>query len=136
LEQAKAFLQDLAGFEKAGQAPRLLLLRLGGGNTADNDQALGMIVQGVSKSSFWPKTAIFVLTANTGGGPDPVDSHRAPAFVISPYARRRAVDSTMYNTASMLRTIELILGLQPMTQFDAAARPMSACFQATPDTGR
>jgi hypothetical protein len=63
-----------------------------------------------------------------------VDSHRSPAFVLSPYVKRRAVDSSMYNTTSMLRTMELILGLRPMTHFDAAARPMHAAFQATPDT--
>jgi len=62
-----------------------------------------------------------------------VDAHRTTAFVISPYARRHAVDSTLYSTTSMLRTIELILGLRPMSQFDAAAAPMYASFQATPD---
>jgi phospholipase C len=100
---------------------------------ADNDFALGMIVEGVSRSRFWGKTAIFVLEDDAQNGPDHVDSHRSPAFVISPYVRRRAVDSSMYNTTSVLRTIELILGLNPMTQFDAGARPMHAAFQAMPD---
>ena len=80
---------------------------------ADNDYALGMIVEGVSHSRFWSKTAIFVLEDDAQNGPDHVDSHRSPAFVISPYVKRRAVDSTMYNTTSVLRTMELILGLQP-----------------------
>jgi phospholipase C len=62
-----------------------------------------------------------------------VDSHRSPAFVISPYVKRRAVNSTMYNTTSVLRTMEYLLGLRPMTHFDAGARPMTAVFQATPD---
>jgi hypothetical protein len=90
-------------------------------------------VEGVSHSRFWPKTAIFVLEDDAQNGPDHVDSHRSAAFVLSPYARRRAVDSSMYNTTSMLRTMELILGLNPMTQFDAGARPMHAAFQAAPD---
>ena len=114
--------------------PRLALVRLSKGDLADNDRALGVIVRRLSSSRFWPETAIFILVTHTGNGPDHVDRHRAPAFVVSPYVRRRSVDSTMYNTTSMLRTIELISGLQPMTQFDAAARPMAACFQAKPET--
>jgi len=147
VERAKVFLRDLAEFEKTGQMPRLILMRLGNDHTygtapgkpaplslvADNDYALGMIVEGVSRSRFWPKTAIFVLEDDAQNGPDHVDSHRSAAFVLSPYIRRRAVDSSMYNTTSVLRTIELILGLNPMTQFDAGARPMHAAFQATPD---
>jgi phospholipase C len=127
--------------------PRLILMRLGNDHTsgttagkiaplssvADNDYALGMIVEAVSHSRFWSKTAIFVLEDDAQNGPDHVDSHRSPAFVISAYSKRHAVDSNMYNTTSMLRTMELILGLNPMTQFDAGARPMQAAFQATPD---
>ena len=90
---------------------------------ADNDLALGRVVEAVSHSKFWPQTAIFVLEDDAQDGPDHVDAHRSPAFVISPYARRGAVDSTMYSTCSMLRTMELILGLKPMSQFDAAAHP-------------
>ncbi|HOK44784.1 MAG TPA: alkaline phosphatase family protein, partial [Bryobacteraceae bacterium] len=148
VERAKVFLADLAEFEKTGQMPSLLLMRLGNDRTsglapgkvaplsafADNDAALGMIVEGISKSRFWPQTAIFVMEDNAQNGPDHVDSHRSVAFVISPYSRRGAVDSTMYNTTSMLRTIELILGLRPMTMFDAAARPMFNAMQNTPDT--
>ena len=147
VERAKVFLEDLAEFEKNGQMPRLIFMRLGNDHTngstpgkkaplslaADNDYALGMIVEGVSHSGLWPKTAIFVLEDDAQNGPDHVDSHRSGAFVLSPYARRRAVDSSMYNTTSMLRTMELILGLNPMTQFDAGARPMHASFQAAPD---
>jgi len=100
---------------------------------ADNDYALGMIVEAVSKSKFWSKTAIFILEDDAQNGPDHVDSHRSPAFILSPYTHRGIVDSSMYNTTSMLRTIELIIGLRPMTHFDAGARPMSAAFATTPD---
>jgi YVTN family beta-propeller protein len=147
VERARVFLHDLAEFEKNGQMPRLIFMRLGNDHTqgtapgkraplslvADNDYALGMIVEGVSHSRLWPKTAIFVLEDDAQNGPDHVDSHRSAVFVLSPYARRRAVDSGMYNTTSMLRTMELILGLNPMTQFDAGARPMHAAFQAAAD---
>ena len=147
VERARVFLRDLTEFENNGQMPQLIFMRLGNDHTfgttpgktaplslvADNDYALGMIVDAVSHSRFWPKTAIFVLEDDAQNGPDHVDSHRSPAFVVSPYVRRHAVDSNMYNTTSMLRTIELILGLRPMTQFDAGARPMHAAFQAEPD---
>jgi len=147
IDRAKSFLDELAGFEKTGEMPRLMVMRLGNDHTygsaagklapfssaADNDYALGMIVEGISKSRFWTSTVICVLEDDAQDGPDHVDSHRSPAFLISPYVKRHVVDSTMYNTASMLRTIELILGLRPMTQFDAAARPMASAFQKTPD---
>jgi hypothetical protein len=147
VERARVFLAELAEYEKTGGMPRLIVLRLGNDHTsgtaagqiaplsavADNDYALGMIVEGLSKSRFWNETAIFVLQDDAQNGADHVDSHRSPAFVISPYAKRRVVDSTMYNTTSMLRTMELLLGLRPMTQFDAASRPMAATFQAKPD---
>jgi YVTN family beta-propeller protein len=147
VERMKVFLADLAEFEKSGTMPRLMFMRLGNDHTsgtqggkltpiamnADNDYALGMLVEAVSKSRFWPSTLICVLEDDAQNGPDHVDSHRSPAFLISPFVRHKAVDSSMYNTASMLRTMELILGLRPMTQFDAAARPMSAAFQAAAD---
>jgi hypothetical protein len=147
VERVKVFLADLEEFEKSGVMPRLMFMRLGNDHTsgtqrgkltpiamnADNDYALGTLVEAVSKSRFWSSTLICVLEDDAQNGPDHVDSHRSPAFLISPYVRRQAVDSSMYNTASMLRTMELILGLRPMTQFDAAARPMSAAFQATAD---
>jgi len=101
---------------------------------ADNDYALGLLVEAVSRSRFWSSTAIFVLEDDAQNGADHVDSHRSPAFLISPYVKHGAVDGTMYNTTSMLRTMELILGLNPMTHFDAGARPMNASFQSTPVT--
>jgi hypothetical protein len=101
---------------------------------ADNDAALGMIVEAVSKSKFWATTAIFVLEDDAQNGPDHVDSHRAPAYILSPYTRRDGfIDSTMYNTTSMLRTTELILGMRPMTVFDAGARVMWSAFTPKPD---
>jgi YVTN family beta-propeller protein len=147
VDRAKTFLAELATFEKTGNMPRLLLVRMGNDHTsgtaagriapqsqvADNDYALGMIVEGVSKSRFWTSTLICVLEDDAQNGADHVDSHRSPAFLISSFVKRKTVDSTMYNTASMLRTMELVLGLRPMTQFDAAARVMSASLQATPD---
>ena len=102
---------------------------------ADNDLALGRVVEAVSKSKFWKDTAIFVLEDDAQNGPDHVDAHRSIALVVSPYTKRGQVDSTMYSTSSMLRTMELILGLKPMSQFDAAARPMYLSFQAKADLG-
>jgi hypothetical protein len=136
------FLRELGEYEIKGELPRLMLVRLPNDHTAgrapgkptalammaEHDYALGRLVEGVSKSKFWPQTAIFIVEDDAQDGADHVDSHRSPAFVISPYARRGFVDPTFYSTPSVLRTIELILGLRPMTQFDAAATPLSAAF--------
>jgi hypothetical protein len=100
---------------------------------ADNDAALGRIIEACSKTQFWPRMAIFVVETDASGGGDHVDAHRSLAFAVSPYTRRGLVDSTFYNNASVLRTIELILGLNPMTVFDAAAPPMWAAFGTKPD---
>ncbi len=146
-ERAKAFLKEFAQYEQAGQMPALIFMRLGNDHTAgtkagatsplsqmaDNDYALGQIVDAVSHSKFWGSTAIFVLEDDAQNGPDHVDSHRSPAYIISAYSKRRFVDGTMYNTTSMLRTMELILGLRPMTHFDAGARVMNYAFQGQPD---
>jgi len=142
------FLREFREFEAQGKIPKLMMVRLPGDHTAgrapgkptarammaEHDQALGQLVEAVSRSSAWPRTAIFIVEDDAQDGSDHVDAHRAPAFVISPYARRGLVDSTHYTTMSVLRTIELILGLQPMTQFDAAATPLYASFSAQPDT--
>jgi len=144
VDRARVFLQDLAQMSASGQMPRFMIVRLGNDHTsgtaagkytplaavADNDFALGQIVEAVSKSKFWTKTAIFVLEDDAQNGPDHVDSHRSPAFVISPYVKRGTIDSTVYNTTSMLRTMELILGLQPMTMWDAGSTPMTSLFQS------
>jgi YVTN family beta-propeller protein len=100
---------------------------------ADNDWALGQLVDTVSHSRYWPNTAIFVTEDDAQDGPDHIDAHRTLAEVISPYTRTGRVDSTFYSTASMLRTIELIVGLHPLTQFDAYATPMLAPFTTKPD---
>jgi len=147
VDRAKVFLDELAEYEKSGEMPRLIVMRLGNDHTngttpgkrtplalaADNDYAVGQIAEAVSHSRFWTSTAIFILEDDAQNGPDHVDSHRSPAFLISAYVRRHTVDGTMYNTTSMLHTIELLLGLQPMTHFDANARPMAAALQAQPD---
>lgn len=144
VERAKVFLADLKAFEAKGEFPNLVTLRLGNDHTsglaadklsplsqvADNDLALGMVVEGLSKSKFWSKTAIFVVEDDAQNGADHVDSHRSPAYVISPYTRGGKIDSTMYNTTSMLRTIELLLGLRPMTVYDASSTPMTRAFNA------
>ena len=102
---------------------------------ASNDLALGRIVEAVSHSKYWPEMAIFVIEDDAQNGPDHVDAHRTVGLVISPYTRRKHLDSTQYSTVSMIRTIELILGLPPLSQYDAAARPMFASFTelARPD---
>ena len=148
IDRAKIFIADLKETERAGGTlARLTLLRIGNDHTsgvaagkyspraavADNDWALGMVVEAVSQSKFWPSTAIFVMEDDAQNGADHVDSHRSPAFVLSPYTRRGVVDSTFYNTTSVLRTMELLLGLRPMTSFDAAATPMWNAFASTPN---
>jgi hypothetical protein len=100
---------------------------------ASNDLALGRLVEAVTKSSYWPKVAIFVIEDDAQNGPDHVDAHRTVGLVISPYTKRRSLDSTQYTTVSMVRTMELILGLDPLSQFDAAANSMFACFTDKPD---
>ncbi len=145
--RVEAWLKEFREFEKNGRLPSLSILRLGGDHTAyvragfptprsmiaENDQALGSIVEAISKSRYWKDSAIFVLEDDAQNGPDHVDAHRSVALVASPFARRRAVDSTLLTTCGMLRTIELILGLAPMSQCDASASPMYRAFQSNPD---
>ncbi len=100
---------------------------------ADNDLAFGRLVEAVSHSSFWGSTAIFAVEDDAQDGPDHVDGHRSTVYVISPYTQTGSVDSTFYSSVSVLRTIEQILGLPPMSQFDAAANPMTAAFTTTPN---
>ncbi len=147
IDRAKRFAQVLKDWEAKGSMPQMVILQLPNDHTyglragkrtptamvADNDQALGMIVEAVSRSRFWKETAIFVVEDDAQNGPDHVDAHRTVALVISPYTKRGYVDSTLYSTASMLRTMELILGMPPMSQFDAAATPMYNSFQPKPN---
>jgi DNA-binding beta-propeller fold protein YncE len=146
-KRADRFLEELQRWEREGDLPRFTVVRLTNDHTAgtkrgawtptamvaDNDLALGRVVEAISNSKFWKDTAIFVVQDDAQNGSDHVDAHRTVALVISPYTKRRHVDSNLYSTASMLRTMELILGLEPMSQFDAAALPMYASFQAAPD---
>ncbi len=147
VKRAERFVSEVQRFEQLGEMPRLQIVRLPNDHTSgtragkptptaqvvDNDIGLGLLVEGVSKSKFWKETAIFVIEDDAQNGPDHVDAHRTVALVISPYTKRNYIDSTLYSTTSMLRTMELILGLKPMSQFDAAARPMFDSFQASPD---
>ncbi len=147
VDRTKRFTQELAEFENAGEMPRLVILRLPNDHTSgtapgkrtvtacvgDNDLALGQLVEALSKSRFWPRMAIFVVEDDAQNGSDHVDAHRTVALAISPYIKKHSVDSTLYSTSSMLRTMELILRLEPMSQFDAAARPMFAAFAGQPD---
>lgn len=102
-------------------------------HVADNDLAVGMFVEYLSNSSIWKETAIFIIEDDAQNGPDHVDAHRSTAYVAGGFVKRKFVDHTMYSTSSMLRTIELILGLPPMSQYDAAAEPMWRCFGQTAD---
>jgi len=92
-----------------------------------------LIIERISRSKYWKEMAIFVVEDDAQDGPDHVDAHRSVALVISPFTKRHAVDHTLYSTTSMLRTIELILGLPPMSQHDAAATPMFNALTLSPD---
>jgi YVTN family beta-propeller protein len=141
-DNAETFLREFREFEKNDNLPRFMVMSLGEDHTtgtrpgtftpracvASNDLALGRIVEAVSRSKYWSKIAIFVIEDDAQNGPDHVDAHRTVGLVISPYVRRGHLDSTQYSTVSMVRTIELILGLVPLSQYDAAARPMFASF--------
>ncbi|HEY8931575.1 MAG TPA: beta-propeller fold lactonase family protein [Mucilaginibacter sp.] len=103
-------------------------------HVADNDLAVGRLVEHVSKSPIWENSVIFILEDDAQNGPDHVDAHRSPAYMAGGFVKRNFVDHTMYSTSSMLRTMELILGLPPMTQYDASATPMWRCF--TPQSNK
>jgi YVTN family beta-propeller protein len=109
------------GLRKGGYSPQACL--------ADNDLAVGMFIEYVSNSKIWNETAIFVVEDDAQNGADHVDAHRSTAYIAGGFVKRNFVDHTMYSTSSVLRTIELILGMPPMTQYDAAANPMWRCFQ-------
>ncbi len=149
-EKTRVFLSDLHRAESTGKWPNYMVMSLGEDHTqgttpgkytprahvASNDQALGQIVEAVSHSRFWPETAIMVIEDDAQDGPDHVDAHRTAGLVISPYVRRGVVDSTFYTTASFVHTMELMLGLPTMTQFDAAATPLTAAFMPKPNLAR
>ena len=127
--------------------PRFNTLRMGNDHTeglrkdkptpfahvADNDLAVGMFVEYLSKSPLWKESAVFIIEDDAQNGADHVDAHRTTAYIAGGFVKRKFIDHTMYSTSSMLRTMELILGLQPMSQYDAAAEPMWRCFTSTAD---
>ncbi|MFH0793467.1 MAG: beta-propeller fold lactonase family protein [bacterium] len=147
VDRINAFLEELKEFEKNDDLPRLMVVRLPNDHTAgtradnwtpiamvaENDYALGMMLEGLAKSKFWPQMAVFVVEDDAQNGSDHVDCHRTVGLVAGPYVKRNAAVHQLYSTASMLRTMELILGLKPMSQYDAAAAPMYDCFQNEPD---
>jgi hypothetical protein len=145
--RAERFLEEFRQYERQGKLPNLILICLPNDHTsgtkagaptpaaqvADNDLAMARMIEAISHSQFWPKTCIFVIEDDPQNGWDHISGYRTVAFVASPYTRRGAVVSTQYNTTSLLRTMELILGLPPMNQLDATATPMFDCFTDTPD---
>jgi YVTN family beta-propeller protein len=102
-------------------------------HVADNDLSVGMFIEFLSRSKVWNECVVFIVEDDAQNGPDHVDAHRSPAYVAGPYVKRNFVDHTSYSTSGILRTIELILGVPPMSQYDAAATPLWRCFTATPD---
>jgi phospholipase C len=102
-------------------------------HAADNDLAVGMFIDYLSKSPAWKESVVFIVEDDAQNGPDHVDAHRSPVYIVGPYVKRRSVDHTMYSTSGILRTIELILGMPPMTQYDAAATPLWRVFTSQPD---
>ncbi len=145
--RSREFIKELRHYEKKNNLPNFIIMLLPNDHTSgtrpglptpraavsDNDLALGQIVEAVSKSKFWPETCILITEDDPQNGFDHVDGHRTIALVISPYTKRNQVISTFYTQISMVRTIESILGLEPMNQFDLAAKPMADCFMEVPD---
>jgi hypothetical protein len=145
--RAARFIGELKQFEEHGDFPNLSIICLPNDHTsgtkahfptpdaqvADNDLALGQIIEAISRSRFWPETCIFVIEDDPQNGWDHVSGYRTTAYVASPYTRRGVTVRTQYNQTSLLRTMELMLGLPPMNQFDATATPMFDCFTNTPD---
>ena len=97
-------------------------------HVADNDLAVGMFIEHLSQSPVWKESVVFILEDDAQNGPDHVDAHRSPAYVAGPFVKRGFVDHTSYTTSGMLRTIEMILGIPPMSQYDAGATPLWRCF--------
>jgi DNA-binding beta-propeller fold protein YncE len=146
-KREKSWERDFDSLLTLNQVPRFNTLRMGNDHTsgmtkgayspnacvADNDLAVGRFIEHLSKSSIWKESVVFILEDDAQNGSDHVDAHRSPVYVVSPFTKRKFVDHTMYSTSSVLRTMELILGLPPMSQYDAAATPMWRLFTAKPD---
>ncbi|GGD62169.1 hypothetical protein GCM10011514_27840 [Emticicia aquatilis] len=142
IKREKEWEADFDSLLNINALPRLNTVRLGNDHTsgarvgayspfaavADNDLAVGKFVEHLSKSKIWKESVVFILEDDAQNGPDHIDAHRSTAYVAGGFVKRGFVDHTMYSTSSMLRTIELILGIKPMSQYDAAARPMYRCF--------
>ena len=145
--RADFIIEELKDFERRGEFPQLTIICLPNDHAsgtrpgcptpasclADNDLAFGRIVEALSHSPFWPNMAIFAIEDDPQAGWDHVSGYRTTAYCISPYVRRGVLISALYNTTSVLRTIEQILGLPPMNQFDASATPMFECFNEVAD---
>ncbi|WP_020594918.1 alkaline phosphatase family protein [Spirosoma panaciterrae] len=145
IKREEAWQNEFDKLVAAGTLPKLNTIRMGNDHTsgarvglptpdaavADNDLAVGRLVEHLSKSPIWNESVVFILEDDAQNGPDHVDAHRSIAFVAGGFVKRGFVDHTMYSTSGMLRTIELILGLKPMSQYDAAATPMWRCFAKT-----
>src|SRR3954454_17311153 len=143
------WLLEFRQYEATGALPQLNIIRLPNDHTAgtrvgsptpramvaENDVALGRIVEAISNSRYWKDSAVFVVEDDAQAGADHVDSHRSVLLVASPFAKRNAVDHTFYTTSGVLRTMELILGLPPMSQYDAGATPMFNALVGTPNLG-
>jgi hypothetical protein len=139
--------QSFAQSEKTGNLANLNLIWMPDDHTAgvgtgdpnpvaevaDNDLAVGRIIDTISHSKFWKSSAVFVVEDDTQNGTDHVDGHRGPLLIASPYASRGIVDNTYYTQLNVVRTIEQMLGIAPMNQEDRAAEPMTAAFTNTPD---
>jgi YVTN family beta-propeller protein len=146
-KRVDTWLQEFHAFTQNNTLPQLSILHLGNDHTrgampgaptpramiADNDLALGRVVEAISNSVYWKDSAIFVVEDDAQSGPDHVDSHRSVALLASPFAKREFVDHTFYSTSGVLRSMELILGLPPMSQYDAAATPFFNAFLSTPN---
>jgi DNA-binding beta-propeller fold protein YncE len=143
------WLVEFRQYEARGNLPQLNIIRLPNDHTAgtrvgsptpramvaENDVALGRLVETISNSVYWKDSAVFIVEDDAQAGPDHVDSHRSVLLVASPFAKRAVVDHTFYTTSGVLRTIELVLGLPPMSQYDAGATPMFNAFAGVPNTG-
>ena len=145
--RADIFINEFQTFLKQGTVPNLMIMSLPSDHSegtnpafptprsmmADNDLALGRVVEAVSKSPIWKNTCIFVIEDDAQSGPDHVDGHRTSFQVISPYNKMGTVDSTFYTTVNMIKSIEMMLGLAPMNRFDLLARPIDTCFNDKPN---
>ncbi len=147
VDRVREWEKEFSRYERDGDLPAFQTIKLPNDHTsgtasgalsprayvAENDLALGLLVERISHSRYWKESAIFVIEDDAQNGPDHVDAHRTVALVISPHVKHRAVDSHLYTTSSMVMTMELLLGLPPLSQFDAGANPMTGSFSTVAD---